>query len=181
MGLSPAVVNEFERFFFNVRDRLAAADFILLCVVGYDPFRGFEESNLRGLWQYFGYSAGPKFLELVIAVSQDRPLPEWAVKEASSPVELEALRASTKLSILVETWSLDPRKLRQMQVLHLQLLDLQKKTIANESHSMARVTTLADDFELGDLMVTLTVPSPAAPKADPESIAPADHERAAVA
>lgn len=45
-GFPPAVVGAFERFFFNVRDRLAAGDYILFGVVGYDPLRGFKESDL---------------------------------------------------------------------------------------------------------------------------------------
>ena len=70
-----AVVSAYEETFFSVRSRLQASDYILHEVIGYSPFRGFEEGDLQTLWGYFGYAAGPKILELVMAVSLDRGCP----------------------------------------------------------------------------------------------------------
>ena len=79
MDIPPAVVGAYEEFFFSVRDRLDAADFILSTLIGYTPFRGFDQGDLRGLWVYFAYTAGPKMLEIAMAVSRGRPLPDWAM------------------------------------------------------------------------------------------------------
>ena len=48
------VVSAYEETFFSVRSRLEASDYILIEVIGYSPFRGFEEGDLQTLWGYFG-------------------------------------------------------------------------------------------------------------------------------
>jgi hypothetical protein len=88
MNVAPAVVSAYEQNFFSVKDRLNAADFILSTTIGYTPFRGFDEGDWRSLWAYFAYTAGPKMLELVMAVSQSRRLPDRALHDGAG-AELE--------------------------------------------------------------------------------------------
>ena len=85
---APAVVAAYEQTFFRVRHCLTAGDYILFGVIGYDPFGGFREGDLRTLWAYYGYAAGPKLLELVMAVSLGLPLPDWAsAKHRAGPMQ----------------------------------------------------------------------------------------------
>jgi hypothetical protein len=155
-ALPPAVVAAFEQFFFNVRDRLAAADCILFGLIGFDPVRGFEEADLRGLWQYFGYTAGPKMLELVMAVTLDRRLPDWAIEEAPDPASIEQLRTSTKLAILAtRRFSGDPRKLLTLRV---QALELRRNSEPNLAQALAQAGGLDCCFGLADLAVAVESP-----------------------
>jgi hypothetical protein len=77
-GLAPAAVRWFEALFFRVRDRLRGTDWIASQVMGPGLWDGFGPGELGKVWMIFGHSAGPDALDLVIAVTQDRPLPASA-------------------------------------------------------------------------------------------------------
>ncbi len=178
-GHPPAVVAAFERFFFNVRDRLAATDCILINVIGHDPLQGFEEADLRGLWQYFGFMAGPKMLELVMAVTLDRPLPDWVVAEAPNAAAIEHLRTSMKLAILAtRRFSGDPRKLLTLRV---QALELKRKCGRNGPQVLAAVAGLDGCFGLADLTVAVESPKKATSRPSSDAAGRPERETAAVA
>jgi len=181
-GLAPAVVATFEQFFFNVRDRLAAVDLILFDVIGYRPVLGFEGGDLRGLWAYFGYEAGAKMLEIVMAVSQDRPLPAWVVEGAASPASVEQLVAATKRAILALNRSLvSAGKLQKLFVIVLQTLELRKKPAARAQQNMPNVGGPAQGLSIGDLVITVDSPSSPASRSDSDQPDPNERELAEVA
>jgi hypothetical protein len=178
-GTPPAVVATFGRFFFDVRNRLAAADCILIKVIGHDPLRGFEETDLRGLWQYFAFMAGPKMLELVMAVTLDRPLPDWVVEEAPDPASIEQLRTSTKLAILAtRRFSGDPRKLLTLRV---QALELKRNSGTNVAQVLVTVAGLDGCFGLAGLTVAVESPNKATSRPSSDAAGPPERETAAVA
>ena len=121
-----AVVAAYERHFFAVRQCLAACDYILSCVVGGVPLQGFDEGDLRGLWAYFGYAAGPRMLELVMAVSLGRPLPDWAVREAPDQAALDSLELAIRAMLMACSGAMTPSKLRKLRVIGAQVADLRR-------------------------------------------------------
>src|SRR5262249_21936789 len=84
-GLTPDTVRCFETLFFRVRDRLDAADWIAARVVGAGLWRGFAREELGRVWMAFGFWTGPRVLDVVIAVTRDRPLPDWVCAPAGEP------------------------------------------------------------------------------------------------
>jgi hypothetical protein len=176
-GLPPAVVAAFERFFFDVRDRLAAGDYILFGVIGYDVVGGFREGDLRTLWAYFAYSAGPKFFELVQAVSQDRSLPAWVAEQAPDAAAVDRLITVIKATISVSTGALSLSKLRKLLVLRQQMSEIERNRGSNTCLTAANVPAGTDCCDFGDLVVVVTAPPPA----DSRESTPLEREFAAVA
>jgi hypothetical protein len=129
-GLAAGTVSHFERYFFDVRDRLPASDLVLMGIIGYEPFGGIREGDLRKLWRFYGFSAGPKMLDLVMAVSQDRPLPAWAIESAPSQADIDDLVRSTKLAIGAVSMRLDSADYPKWFRLPLQVLEWQRKRSA---------------------------------------------------
>jgi hypothetical protein len=172
MEIPAAVVTAFAEHFFHVRDRLTAGDFILFGVIGYDPVGGFREGDLRTLWCYFAFAAGPKFFELVMAVSQNRPLPAWAVEQAPDAAAVDQLTTVVKATITASTGSLTLSKLRKLHVLQLQLLELEPKRGANTLLSVPNVPGGVDYWGFSDLVVMVETPAPAASQTDSGESAP---------
>jgi hypothetical protein len=81
--LPPATVDAFESLFFACREHLAASDWILTQAVGAGPWNTFAGGHTGAVWKYMAYAAGPNVLEVVVAVTTDRPLPAWV--RASCP------------------------------------------------------------------------------------------------
>jgi hypothetical protein len=145
------VVGEYERTFFNVRQRLAGSDFILSSVIGYTPFRGFDEGDLRGLWAYYGYTAGPKMLELVMAVSLRRSLPQWALREAPSKADAELLEIGVRAMLLASTGAMTRHKLRKLRTLRAQKAELRQKSSTKALKTLVNATTLSKRESLHEI------------------------------
>jgi hypothetical protein len=71
------VVESYHDFFFDVRPRLRATDWIMLHAVGTYYLKGFAGLPVGALWKWAGYTAGPRVLEVVVALTTDVPLPDW--------------------------------------------------------------------------------------------------------
>jgi hypothetical protein len=78
-GWEPEVVSCFEQTFFNVRDRLGARDWLAYRAVGTGLRCGFAPGDLAGIWRAAAYGGGSVALEVVLAVTLGRPLPDWPV------------------------------------------------------------------------------------------------------
>lgn len=71
-GLTPEVVYWFEALFFNVRDRLKAHDWIALRAIRLNLL---EAMPVETAWKHFAYIGGPIVLEIILAVTQNKPFP----------------------------------------------------------------------------------------------------------
>jgi len=102
-SLDPLVIGAFESLFFNVRDRLQARDWIANVVIGPGLRCGFGLDELPLLWRAFGFFAGPKILEIVMAVTLGEPLPGWLRAPAGEDQRVfEArIRWSARLAVAV--------------------------------------------------------------------------------
>jgi hypothetical protein len=130
MAVPAMVVAAYEHAFFDVRRRLEAEDDIFAAVIGRSNFGEHDESDLKGLWAHFGYSAGPRILELVMAVSLGRPLPDWALREAPSAADAELLELRISAMLIAEMGPLTPAKLKKLKVLRAQIDELEQKSPA---------------------------------------------------
>jgi hypothetical protein len=75
--LPPATLGAYQQLFFACREQLSATDWIMLRAVGAGPWNHFAGGQLGALWKYTAYTAGPRALEVVIAVTNNEPLPPW--------------------------------------------------------------------------------------------------------
>jgi len=99
-ALTPETVAWYEAIFFSVRDRLARGrDWIAARVIG---LVGLTEVELGKIWAAFAYHGRSEaLLEAVMAVTLDKPLPDWIKHSCSgNPRVFEArVRTSVKLAV----------------------------------------------------------------------------------
>jgi len=178
MGIPAMVASIYERSFFDVRSRLTAGDFVLFSVVGYRPLQGFADKDLRGLWAYFGYAAGPKMLELVMAVSLGRLLPQWALEQAPSRADIDLMICSVKLTILASAGLLTPSKLRKLRILQAQMAELNQRSALRSAPSMDAGISLLAGIDRSDVSKPTSTPTPGPKNVD---VVPTDSKLAEVA
>jgi hypothetical protein len=65
MGISPSIVDMYEKSFFNVKDRLDCAGWVIHCVIGRSIHAGLSERDFDLLWKMFGYYSGPVAVDLM--------------------------------------------------------------------------------------------------------------------
>jgi hypothetical protein len=71
------VVESYHQLLFDVRQRLRATDWIMLHAVGTYCWKGFAGLPVGAVWKWVAYTAGPRALEVVVALTTDAPLPSW--------------------------------------------------------------------------------------------------------
>jgi hypothetical protein len=99
-ALPVETVGAFAHVFFAVRERQKAKDWLMLRAVGYSPLSGFKSPQPGGLWKYAAVTGGTAALDLVIAVTTDRPLPAGAVADTRDQREV----AESLLRERVKVW-----------------------------------------------------------------------------
>jgi hypothetical protein len=75
--LSVEAIETFHQLFFDVRPRLRATDWIMFHAVGTYCLKGFAGLPVGALWKWAAYTAGPRALDVVVALTTDAPLPAW--------------------------------------------------------------------------------------------------------
>jgi hypothetical protein len=80
VGLPVAVAEAFAEVFFCVRPMLKAIDWLLLRAVGFGAFRGFTSPLPWAAWKLAAVAGGPLLLDVVIAATTGRPLPNGCHK-----------------------------------------------------------------------------------------------------
>ena len=75
-SLSEPTVHAFHQLFFDVRSRFQASDWILFRAVRSNPLNDFAGPQPAGLWKFFAFVGGPEVLDVVVAVTLNRPLPD---------------------------------------------------------------------------------------------------------
>src|SRR5207302_1211707 len=100
VGLPAAVVEAYEAAFFAVRGMRQATDWLLIQAVGYCPFGGFTEPLPWAGWRLAGFTGGPLLVDLVIAATAGRPLPDGFVTEAGP----RGAYAAARSRLLARLW-----------------------------------------------------------------------------
>jgi hypothetical protein len=104
-AIASPVVEAYHQLFFDVRNRLHASDWVLHLAVRSNPLNDFAGPQPAGVWKYMGFMGGPLVLDIVVAVTSDRPLPSWLRETfVTNPAfEEQRLRLKTKLSVAALT------------------------------------------------------------------------------
>lgn len=104
-ALAAPVVEAYHQLFFDVRTRLHASDWVLRLAVRSNPINEFAGPQPAGVWKYMGFAGGPLALDIVVAVTSDRPLPSWLRETfVTDPAfEEQRFRLKTKLSVAALT------------------------------------------------------------------------------
>src|SRR5262249_51732757 len=94
-------VEAYHALLFDVRPRLTARDWIAARALRPGPGNGFGGDQPGGVWKVCAYAAGPRVLEVVMAVTLNRPLPDWvhAPGGRRTPEREARLRLSCKLLV----------------------------------------------------------------------------------
>lgn len=99
-GLPASVVEAYAAVFFAVRPMRRATDWLLTRAVGYSPFRGFTGPQPAAAWKLAALAGGPVLLDVVIAATTGRPLPEGFLKGTGRRRAYEDAR----IRLLAEMW-----------------------------------------------------------------------------
>ncbi len=99
------VVDAYAQVFFDVRSKFHARDWALTMAVRSHPLNDFAGPQPAGLWKFFAFTGGPEVLDVVVAVTSNRPLPDWLRRQfTTNPrVEEQRLRLKTKLAVAALT------------------------------------------------------------------------------
>jgi hypothetical protein len=104
-ALSVEAVEAYHALLFDVRPRLTARDWIAARALCPGPGNGFVGEQPGRVWRVCAYAAGPRVLEVVMAVTMNRPLPDWVHAPGGrlTPEREARLRLSCKLLVTALT------------------------------------------------------------------------------
>ena len=103
-GLCADVVEAYHAVFFDVRPRLSATDWLLREAVRWRPTTHLGVPEMGQLWKYLALVGGEKVLEVAIAVTTGRALPEWLTDSFhNSALDEAQVRLKVKLSLSAMT------------------------------------------------------------------------------
>jgi len=122
-GLSVEAVALYESLFFGVRDYFEARNWILVQAIGTEILTGVAPDDLGTIWRAVGYYGGPDALEIAMAVTLGKKLPDWVEERerVERPGYTERLRLSCEIA--VDVWRI-PRDTppKVLLALHQELL-----------------------------------------------------------
>lgn len=121
--LTPASVGWFEALYFNVRDRLAARDWIAIRAIGRGLWDGFTLSDLGGVWRALGYYGGPAALDVIIPLTRDGLFLGGKAEQFTEREPVLAATARRAVLALLVPANAEPRRLAEV---HLELLKLER-------------------------------------------------------
>jgi hypothetical protein len=104
-ALPVEAVEAYHALLFDVRPRLTARDWIAARALRSVPGNGCGGEQPGGVWKLCAYAAGPRVLEVVMAVTLHRPLPDWVHAPGGRlrPERQARLRLSCKLLVAALT------------------------------------------------------------------------------
>jgi hypothetical protein len=112
IALPEDTVQAFEALFFAVRDDRTAHDWIACKVLKSFQAPTSREEALGRTWMFFAHSGGLAALEIVLAATTNRPLPQWILERLGPDTELASKRliCSAKLAVAAHV-AQSPREL----------------------------------------------------------------------
>ena len=100
IGQPAAVLEAYAEVFFAVRPMRAATDWLLTRAVGYSPLRGFTDPQPAAAWKLAALAGGPALLDVVIAATTGRLLPDGLLNEA----DLRRAYEEARTRLLADIW-----------------------------------------------------------------------------
>jgi hypothetical protein len=144
-SLPPATVDAYTHLFFACRENPGASDWLMTRVVGGGPWNSFAGGRLDVLWRYAGFAAGHRALEVVIAITTDRPLPGWVRTSGSKSraYDERRLRLLGKLTLAAMTARSDAELGPLLEARErLRVLDRQAGNAAGEDQALSAMEQL---------------------------------------
>jgi hypothetical protein len=84
LRIAPEVVETYHSLFFAVRDHPKATDWLMSHAVGCGPANDFAGPHPVGIWKYGAFSGGAPLLDIILAITLDRPFPAWILKSCGN-------------------------------------------------------------------------------------------------
>jgi hypothetical protein len=100
-NIPPSTITAYESLFFHCREYLDARDWISLQAIG-------TSADAGSIVKQLAYRGGPLALDIVLAVTRDRPLPRHLLAAAPDP-EFAELRVRTAVKLLLDAMIPSPR------------------------------------------------------------------------
>jgi hypothetical protein len=100
-NIPTSTITVYEGLFFRCREHLDARDWISLQAIG-------TSADATSILKQLAYRGGPLALDIVLAVTRDRPLPRHLFAAAPDP-ELAELRVRTAVKLLLDAMIPSPR------------------------------------------------------------------------
>jgi hypothetical protein len=144
IALPEDTVQAFEALFFAVRDDRTAHDWIA-CKVLKSFLAASREESLGRTWMFFAHSGGLAALEIVLAATTNRPLPQWILERLGPDTELAAKRliCSAKLAVAAHL-AQSPRELATVARIAEQMRQTKPgPTSSSDSHDAKLLRVMA--------------------------------------
>jgi hypothetical protein len=150
-GVPAEVIDWYEALFFQVRENLHAHDWVHLRAIGTRVGSVAKYPDLATLWRGMAYTGGELVLDLFIAVTLGRPLPDWVREPPRDDQERYEERLRLEFEVLVELQML-PADTDPLLVIALDS-DLRRQRALSLGERSAPLSTLADRVKLllGDI------------------------------
>ncbi|QDU21792.1 hypothetical protein [Urbifossiella limnaea] len=100
LALPAALVEAYAAVFFAVRPMRAATDWLLTHAVGYSPLRGFTGPQPAAAWKLAALAGGPVLLDVVIAATTGRPMPDGLLTASGQ----QRAYKEARIRLLAEIW-----------------------------------------------------------------------------
>lgn len=127
-SLPLATVDVYARLFFACRECMRATDWIMLRAVGGGPWNYFGAGRLDIIWKAFAYAGGPLALEMVMAVTTNKPLPNWVRAALTTNPAFEETQLRLRLKTLIAAMSAQtPQELKAVEEIHLQAKEIDRR------------------------------------------------------
>ena len=113
-----AAIEHYEKLFFDVKDHLAARDWIVLHALRWQATSPAGQIDLGAVWRAFGYFGGPVVLEALSAATLHEPLPDWTRRPWGEPAVMRdiRLRLASLLAVAITTAQSDREMLELVRL-----------------------------------------------------------------
>lgn len=136
LGISPRVIEYYEKLFFNVIEKLDFPDYIMTCVIGPSVQSGLSDRDFDLLWKLFGYLYGPAVLDTFITTTSRRFKPE-NLNEVDVTLSEDARSSiQRKVAIVARTFTINPFSQTELLNLYARLLELEKESSGSKAHDV---------------------------------------------
>lgn len=132
-GIEMKVVENYERLFFNVTEKLNNRDYIMTCVISPAVHAGLSDRDYDLLWKLFGYIYGPVVLDTYITTTTCLRRPE-RVEEVNA-VLAEDARSSLqrKVASTIRGYTVNPFTQGELIATYQRLVEMEEKVGGRES------------------------------------------------
>lgn len=136
MGVTYDTVDNYERLFFSVTDKLRHSDYIMTCVIGPSVNAGLSDRDYDLLWKLFGYLYGPTVLDAFINTTSRKFRPQ-SINEVDAALADDARSAlQRKVAIVARTFVVNPFSQSELLNIYARFLEVEKETNSGKAQDV---------------------------------------------